>query len=174
MLYLIVSDSHGDRDILCKLVKNYTGKVDAMFHCGDSELKSDDELFDKMIVVGGNCDYDPVFLGQAVKQVGPDRMLLVHGHLLGVGFGLNRLDFKMQEEGCGIAFFGHTHQLGASFNDERLMINPGSISFPRGKYASIGGTYALLETDEDYYRIQYYDRDMKPIKELKVVFERGK
>ena len=35
MLYLIVSDSHGDRDILCKLVKNYTGKVDAMFHCGD-------------------------------------------------------------------------------------------------------------------------------------------
>lgn len=54
------------------------------------------------------------------------------------------------------------------------MINPGSISFPRGKYASIGGTYALLETDEDYYRIQYYDRDMKPIKELKVVFERGK
>ena len=53
MLYLIVSDSHGDRDILCKLVKNYTGKVDAMFHCGDSELKSDDELFDKMIVVGG-------------------------------------------------------------------------------------------------------------------------
>ena len=42
MLYLIVSDSHGDRDILCKLVKNYTGKVDAMFHCGDSELKSDD------------------------------------------------------------------------------------------------------------------------------------
>ena len=84
MLYLIVSDSHGDRDILCKLVKNYTGKVDAMFHCGDSELKSDDELFDKMIVVGGNCDYDPEFLGQAVKQVGPDRMLLVHGHLLGV------------------------------------------------------------------------------------------
>lgn len=172
MRYLIVSDSHGDRDILCRLVEHYRGSVDAMFHCGDSELRADDGIFDDMAVVCGNCDYDPELPGQVVRQVGPDHMLLVHGHMLGVNFGLDRLDYKMQEEGCGIAFFGHTHQLGASYENGRLIVNPGSISFPRGKYALTGGTYAVLETDEDYYEIQYYDRSMQPVSGLKVVFER--
>ena len=34
MKYLVVSDSHGDKAILQKLVTAYAGKVDLMLHCG--------------------------------------------------------------------------------------------------------------------------------------------
>ena len=45
MKYLVVSDSHGDKAILQKLVTAYAGKVDLMLHCGDSELPVTDEVF---------------------------------------------------------------------------------------------------------------------------------
>lgn len=38
MKILVVSDNHGDRDCLVDLVNHYEGQVDALFHCGDSEL----------------------------------------------------------------------------------------------------------------------------------------
>lgn len=40
MKYLIVSDNHGDRNILVEIVNRYVDRVDHMFHCGDSELKA--------------------------------------------------------------------------------------------------------------------------------------
>ena len=51
MKILVVSDNHGDRDCLVDLVNHYEGQVDALFHCGDSELEPTDELWQKLIVV---------------------------------------------------------------------------------------------------------------------------
>ena len=45
MKILVVSDNHGDRDCLVDLVNHYEGQVDALFHCGDSELEPTDELW---------------------------------------------------------------------------------------------------------------------------------
>ena len=36
MKYLIVSDNHGDRQILVDLLAGFSGKVDTFIHCGDS------------------------------------------------------------------------------------------------------------------------------------------
>ncbi|HHV5985841.1 TPA: YfcE family phosphodiesterase, partial [Streptococcus agalactiae] len=35
---VVMSDSHGDRDIVKDIKNHYLGKVDAIFHNGDSEL----------------------------------------------------------------------------------------------------------------------------------------
>ena len=51
MNILVVSDNHGDRDCLVDLVNHYEGQVDALFHCGNSELEPTDELWQKLIVV---------------------------------------------------------------------------------------------------------------------------
>lgn len=37
---IVMSDSHGERDIVVDIKKRYQGKVDAIFHNGDSELES--------------------------------------------------------------------------------------------------------------------------------------
>ena len=39
---IVMSDSHGERDIVVDIKKRYQGKVDAIFHNGDSELESSD------------------------------------------------------------------------------------------------------------------------------------
>ena len=39
MDYLIVSDTHGDRQILADIIAHYKGHVRAMFYNGDSELQ---------------------------------------------------------------------------------------------------------------------------------------
>ena len=54
MRYLVVSDNHGDRDILVDLVDRYRSEVDIFFHCGDSELEASDPLWDTFQVVQGN------------------------------------------------------------------------------------------------------------------------
>jgi predicted phosphodiesterase len=61
MKYLVVSDNHGNRDVLVDLVHVWEKKIDGMFHCGDSELKEDDTLWQKFVVVKGNCDYSPEY-----------------------------------------------------------------------------------------------------------------
>lgn len=172
MKYVIVSDSHGDRDILVKLVEKYQNEADLILHCGDSELRSNDELFTKMYVVMGNCDFDSCFDNERIIQRGPDRMFLTHGHLYGVNFGLDKLDYQMQAESCQIAFYGHTHQLYADYGQGRLIVNPGSISQPRGPYAKLGGTYAVLESSKEAYHVQYYNRQFEPVENLKAVFKR--
>ena len=49
MDYLIISDAHGDRQILEDVVNHYRGKVKAMFYNGDSELSRSDELFNDLL-----------------------------------------------------------------------------------------------------------------------------
>ena len=39
---IVMSDSHGDRQIVEEIKNHYKGKVDAIFHNGDSELESTD------------------------------------------------------------------------------------------------------------------------------------
>ncbi|QYH52124.1 metallophosphoesterase [Liquorilactobacillus hordei] len=169
---LVVSDSHGDRDILVKLLKKYKGQVTAMFHCGDSELEPDDELFNDFHVVKGNCDYDSRFAKKVVVKVGSENVLLTHGHLYGVNSGLNSLNLLAQENKATIALFGHTHLLGAEMVKECLFLNPGSISFPRGEYSNIGGTYALIDSTVQNLHVQFYNRDFEAIPNLAMDYKR--
>ncbi|WP_057896102.1 metallophosphoesterase [Liquorilactobacillus oeni] len=170
--FLVVSDSHGDRDILAKLVDKYQGKVTKMFHCGDSELSPDDSIFDNFKVVTGNCDYDPRFEETLLEKSGDELVLLTHGHLYGVNNGMQRLSLLAEEKAATIVLFGHTHLLGAEYRKNCLFLNPGSISFPRGTYSYLGGTYALIKVGADFFEVQYYDRKCVKIPELALVFKR--
>ena len=41
-----------------------------------------------------------------------------------------------REEGCGLAFYGHTHRMMIELISGVVVCNPGSISLPRGGPAS--------------------------------------
>ncbi|WP_439646132.1 metallophosphoesterase family protein [Lentilactobacillus senioris] len=56
MKLLVVSDSHGDRQIIADLLDHYQDQVEAVIHCGDSELKATDSLLDRLTMVQGNMD----------------------------------------------------------------------------------------------------------------------
>ena len=67
---IVMSDSHGERDIIVDIKNRYQGKVDAIFHNGDSELESSDPVWDGIHVVRGNCDYDSGYPERLVVKLG--------------------------------------------------------------------------------------------------------
>jgi len=75
MKLLVVSDSHGDTEILKDLKARYEQEMDAMFHCGDSELPADSEVMKGYIVVRGNCDMDDRYPYDIVEEIKGKRIL---------------------------------------------------------------------------------------------------
>lgn len=170
MKCLVVSDSHGDRDVLVRLLDKYRGQVDAFFHCGDSELPHDDAVFQEMFTVQGNMDFDAVIPNEVNPTIDEVTVYMTHGHLVGVNMGLDHLLANAEVHNAKLAFFGHTHQLGVERRGGVVVLNPGSITYPRGEFARIGGTYAIVTTSAAGIDIQYYDRQLQAVPELKFHF----
>ena len=169
MHYLVVSDNHGDREILVDLVDRYQKVVDYFFHCGDSELSFEDQLWSHFHVVKGNCDYSSEFKEKQVINTGIDKIFITHGHLANVRFGLTQLAIEAKASGANMAFFGHTHQIGCEMVDGVLYLNPGSISQPRGPIQI--PSYARIEHTKEQIHVQYYNRAHQPVEELAFTFQ---
>jgi putative phosphoesterase len=168
--YLVVSDNHGDRQILVHIAKIFGDDVDFMFHCGDSELAPDDSVWEDFIGVRGNCDYDANFLGNQVFRLGQDTIYLTHGHLENVRMGLTQLLMGAKQAQANIVLFGHTHIPAVEVEQEVLFVNPGSISQPRGTLKV--PTFAIIESTPETYQIQYYNRAFHEIEEMSYTFTR--
>lgn len=172
MKALIMSDSHGDQPIVTKLVEHYQNEVDTIIHCGDSEMMMSDPLVDQMVIVQGNMDFASFPIIQEINSdVGT--ILVTHGHEYNVNSSLLGLELLAQQERAKVVCFGHTHQLGVQVNQGVVFINPGSISQPRGKYVTIGGTYVIADFLKNEINVQFYNRDMQPLDELKCHFTEG-
>lgn len=169
MKYLVVSDNHSDREILNTLFTQYRGNVDAIFHCGDSELDSDDPLWVGVHKVRGNCDFDTGYPEELVINTGEDVVYMTHGHLVDVKTSMLPITLKAKEVGANIILFGHTHVLGVEKHEGILYLNPGSILLPRGQYRHVP-TYAIIESNTHQFSIQYYNRQQKQVSELAFTF----
>lgn len=170
MKYLFISDAHGDREILVKIFAANKDQVTQIFYNGDSELASNDEVFNNVITVAGNMDFDRKYEMSNHYQTKEQSIFQTHGHLFGVNYALTKLILAAKQVSAQIVTFGHTHQLGVEMIDNMLIINPGSISQPRGQYAYLGGTYAIVTVTGPTYDVQYYDRQMMAIADLHFIF----
>lgn len=170
MKYLVVSDNHGDRSVIERLFARYKNEVDEIFHCGDSELPSNDSLWQGVHIVTGNCDYDRGYAASLTVETPLDRVLVTHGHLYDVRFGLYRLSLKALEEKANLVFFGHTHVIGCEKVGNTLFLNPGSISQPRGTIQE--KSYCIVESTAEDWTIQYYRADFTLLPELTFEFKK--
>ena len=152
-----MSDSHGDRAIVEDIKNHCLGKVDAIFHNGDSELKSDDPVWDGIQVVGGNMDFYGGYPERLVTDLNGLRVVQAHGHLFHINFSFQKLDLWVQEENADICLYGHLHIPDAWMEGRTLFLNPGSISQPRGLVTE--RLYAKIEVENDYFRVDYYNRN---------------
>lgn len=172
MKALIISDNHGDSRILNDIKEQFAQDVDVLIHCGDSELKADSTAMQGFKAVKGNNDWGLNYPGQLEFTIGGLSFLVVHGDHDHVNYSLTPLMLKAQSFGSNIVCYGHTHQLAVSMDDDILFINPGSISLPRGEYSRIGGTFAIVDANEERYMVDYYDRNCQLLPELHFEFER--
>ena len=146
---IIISDSHGNLDNVRKIVekeKNY----DMVIHLGD--LIGQDDLLKEICkceikCVRGNCDLmseNPLF---DVVEVEKNKIFITHGHCFGVNFGVEKLCYAAEEEGCKIAMYGHTHVPIINQGRDVTILNPGSLTLPRQD--GFAHTYILMEIDRE-------------------------
>ena len=63
----------------------------------------------------------------ALANFGDCRVLLCHGHTLGVKSSLLRASYEARERGAQALLYGHTHIPHIDYHDGLWLVNPGSI-----------------------------------------------
>lgn len=169
MKVLVVSDNHGNREALLHLKEMYTGKVDAFFHCGDSELEADDIAVEGYNIVRGNCDFGRIYPTEWFGEVDNHKILVTHGHLFNIKMNLVILRDRAKSRKAEYVFFGHTHELGCEYNGGILYLNPGSISLPRGRFEK---TYALVEDTGTEIIVTFLDDSDTVLTDLTQIFKK--
>ena len=165
---LIVSDSHGSIELLQELKRRHMEEVDAMIHCGDSELSDHDAALEGFITVAGNCDFRGDFPEEAEISLEGKKIVVVHGHRHSVKAHLMGLAYLAEEKNADIICFGHSHELGAEMARNVLYINPGSIRLPRGRKER---TYCILELEPNAATLHVHDIDQGELTDLTRKFE---
>ena len=151
MKILIVSDTHRRDENLKKVIEQNV-PLDMFIHLGDAE-GSEDRIWQwlnpdcRIEMVLGNNDFFSMLDREREVRIGKYRALLTHGHYYGVSVGMERLKEEARARGCNIAMFGHTHRPFLETVKGVLLVNPGSLSYPRqeGRQPS----YLLLTAQAD-------------------------
>lgn len=131
----VFSDTHGSLARLPAAMEQ-AGRVDGFLHLGDyaSDAPRIAELLPvPYAAVRGNCDYfyggpEPIPSKRIVTYENAS-LLMVHGDAFYNTYELAEL---AEKHACAAALFGHTHVPLLTASGPLLIINPGSLSLPRG------------------------------------------
>lgn len=149
MKILVVSDTHGETERLISLVRSVKGGIKAVIHAGDYESDAAEitRLFPELPVyaVSGNCDFCRIMPPLRMAEIGGKRIFITHGHRYDVNYGMMNLAYTALENKADICVFGHTHVPLVEKHDDLVIVNPGSLSRPRG--GSRAG-YAVIDIDD--------------------------
>ena len=136
MRALIVSDIHGNYSNMKKVIDD-NPSFDYLLILGDILGYSNEELIDllnsyntKIIAVRGNCDVDNSKLDFSMDNyyiftsIDNKIFYLTHGHMYDIS-SFKDIDYDVYIQ-------GHTHISMMEKIGDRLFLNPGSVSLPRG------------------------------------------
>ena len=143
MKILVFSDSHGNEDNMVRAVeRERPSTLDAIVHLGDGwrDAEALHRLYPRIPLeqVPGNCDLGRFEERERVVFFGDCRVLLCHGHTLGVKSSLLRASYEARERGAQALLYGHTHIPHIDYHDGLWLVNPGSIGEPREGKPSYG------------------------------------
>ena len=151
----VFSDSHGDISA-AKRFFDRLAPLDCLFHLGD--YAADGEKLGKLFAcpvyaVRGNCDYRSDAPLERTVDLDGKRFLLQHGHQY---YSLNALLYRGEEVRADMVLYGHTHVPDLSADGPRLLLNPGSLSRPRGGSAE---SCALVLTERGDLQVRFINGD---------------
>ncbi len=144
---LIISDSHGKNDDV-KAVIEQVGQIDMLIHLGDIERGPEyiRSLVDCPVhMVAGNNDYNIHLPSDETFEYEGYRIFITHGHRFYVNMGLERLEQYAKDNQIDVVMYGHTHVPFLKQGEGRIILNPGSISYPRQDGRE--HTFMIMEVD---------------------------
>ena len=158
MKILIVSDTHRNEDNLIKALENEKS-LDLLIHCGDvegAEYEIEHYAGCNTVFVAGNNDFFSRLPRDLELTVEDYKVWVTHGHNYYVNTNPEYIRKEARLRGMDIAIYGHTHRPVIEKKDDLIVINPGSLTYPRqeGRRPS----YVVLEVEK------------KDIKRLEIVY----
>lgn len=156
MKALVLSDTHGTTEEVAEACARHREEVDAIFHCGDSELPSSSPVLEEMYVVLGNCDLKNAFPEEIVEEVEGVRIYMTHGHNYNVKMSYVPITYRGEEKEAHLVFFGHSHVPVAFQQNGIVYVNPGSLLIPRSRSER---SYALVHATGEEVTVQFFERD---------------
>lgn len=133
MKIVLVSDTHG-KDKNLEWVLEHEKPFDALLHCGDVEGREDyieAAAECPAYMVAGNNDFFSDLDRELEVELAGRKFLITHGHGYGVSLDFGRLAEEARYRGAQVAAFGHIHKPVCQEIDGVLLLNPGSLCYPR-------------------------------------------
>lgn len=149
MRVLIVSDTHGRHGGLDRALQE-AGNIDMLIHLGDVEGGETyiDAVADcEKHIIRGNNDFFSELPREEEFYIGSHKVFITHGHAYYVSLDPECIREEGKARGAEIVMFGHTHRPFFEDDNGIIVLNPGSLSFPRQEGRK--GSYMILEMDED-------------------------
>ncbi len=151
----VFSDTHGDISAARRFFDRIA-PLDCLFHLGDYAADGDKlaKLFAcPVYAVRGNCDYRSDAPLERQVDLGGKRFLLLHGHQY---YAMSSLLYRAEEVHADMVLYGHTHVPDLSADGPRLILNPGSLSRPRGGSVE---SCALILLDKNDLNVRFINAD---------------
>lgn len=158
MKILIVSDTHRRDANLVEVLKKEE-PIDCLIHLGDVE--GSEEYIREIAgcpthMVSGNNDFFCDLPREEEFTLGKYKVLITHGHYYYVSLDTQEIKRQAKSRGVDIVMFGHTHRPLLERSGKVLLLNPGSLAYPRqeGRKPS----YILMEigkSGEAKFEIRY-------------------
>lgn len=143
MNVLVFSDTHGHSSCMLDVVAREKD-VTAIFFLGDGvrDTFALEEAYPKIPLyrVCGNCDFSSLEPELGLAPIGNHLVFYTHGHLYDVKYSTDALVQAAKSRGASIALYGHTHKAHLQQKEGIHLLNPGSLTQPRGN----GPTYGRI------------------------------
>lgn len=148
MRVLIVSDTHGRHGGLDRALQE-AGDIDMLIHLGDvegGECYIDAAADCEKHIVRGNNDFFSDLPREEEFNLGKYKVFITHGHAYYVSLDPEYIREEGKARGVDIVMFGHTHRPFFEDDNGIIVLNPGSLSFPRQEGRK--GSYMIMEIAE--------------------------
>lgn len=145
MKVAVIGDTHLQEHILEGLLEELN-QFDFLIHTGDLYYDFEylmQHLEIQGVGVRGNCDVkgeEELLIDLAGKKI-----FICHGHRYGAKGSLNQLFYRGKELEADVVIFGHSHIPFCAQEEGLLLLNPGSVAYPRGGSKA---SYAILHLEE--------------------------
>jgi len=157
--FYVVSDTHGKVDKALEVYGRLNG-IDTIIHLGDVERDARriaEHTGKTVISVKGNNDWSFSKEDFHILETEYGNLLLTHGHVQNVKFGLQKLLYRTLELACKAVLFGHTHIPVFIEESGVYLLNPGSLTYPSD---GTSGSYAIVNTSKNEFSasVVYYSK----------------
>lgn len=131
MKILVLSDSHGDKFVLERIIKKERD-VDMIIHLGDGLDEFETVMLNSNITnysVAGNCDFETTAPSTRIINAASKRIFIAHGHTFDVKETYSKIIQAAKSKNVDICLFGHTHIQYKSVIDDMILLNPGAVNY---------------------------------------------